>query len=932
MMIQTNKIVKVIFGVGYLLAQTSLVQASLFDPTFAGYGTTTPYIGSYVSGFLDTGCFSAATTPSDNVTTASSSPYGIVNLGLVELAGTLSGTTLPNYATTQFPGITRLNRSGSPDTTFGQLLPGTGYFLNDPTGTLFTASSTITLNKIIAVNGFYYIIDASTAGQFTISRYLPTSGSMDAVFNAGITTFTLYKADGATTVPGAVVTGVCVDQTTSKFYVSYGDGTDAYIAAFAPSTSTYPLAPFAYVVDTTFNTTGVVALTAATVAAVSIGTTTVTFSGIGFDDYTNAVVAIGDTDLLQLVIARFNVGGDGGQFSLLTSGSGTGANPAFTAANFSYILPKYAAAIEGSASTPLYYLVGFAATNTLQIMYFDPSTQALVENPGNPGVYFETLTTTNTANNYTPTDVIQILDTTGTKATAVVTAIHTVQNDSTILNFQLEDLTLDAGSNAYVVGGQLVAATAFGGTDTNASLYSAAFDAKVYISGQAPQGLVVYGNHTTATPATGAFFANYVYDGVSDFATTPAGNTSSITRTGTAVLDYEVSTYPGGFTFVAGFYSAVIAANKSYYIVANGNKGAGAFDTGIFRYDFDSNAFDMSFSGTAGNPFAVVAANCEASAAQLSGAIVYTAGVGTAGASPLKTTAFTLQATTGTAPIAVVGYGTAGVATISSLTGAAEAFSNIGMVVDSGAPLLVGVAATNAAQGFIARLSSTTGALDTNFSTDGYVVYTAIANSTLTSIVVDSNAKIVVAGNGTGANGGKIVVARYSAAGALDTTFNTTGYGAYALAGVSGAGYSTLVLNVKVDASNNVFVAGGLEGKLLVKGGGVQSGTHLSDVPFVQKITGSSGLVDYTFCNANGTFLLASEDSQQSSLVNMVLSTLLLDPNPTLSGLTVPGAGTAVPLMYGIGVINGQASVVRFGTIEQSGTTAAAGWQYWAFQ
>ncbi|HEV2292459.1 MAG TPA: RHS repeat-associated core domain-containing protein [Tepidisphaeraceae bacterium] len=68
---------------------------------------------------------------------------------------------------------------------------------------------------------------------------------------------------------------------------------------------------------------------------------------------------------------------------------------------------------------------------------------------------------------------------------------------------------------------------------------------------------------------------------------------------------------------------------------------------------------------------------------------------------------------------------------------------------------------------------NTDGTLDTTFGTNGMVVTNfGATNDKLGDLVLQSDGKIVI----TGSSGGDLLVARYTSSGSLDTTFNTNGY------------------------------------------------------------------------------------------------------------------------------------------------------------
>ena len=73
--------------------------------------------------------------------------------------------------------------------------------------------------------------------------------------------------------------------------------------------------------------------------------------------------------------------------------------------------------------------------------------------------------------------------------------------------------------------------------------------------------------------------------------------------------------------------------------------------------------------------------------------------------------------------------------------------------------------------GVVSAAHAAPGDLDTSFSGDGKVVETALASSFANAVAIQADGKIVVAGG----SGGDFVVARYNANGTLDTTFSGDG-------------------------------------------------------------------------------------------------------------------------------------------------------------
>jgi uncharacterized delta-60 repeat protein len=134
----------------------------------------------------------------------------------------------------------------------------------------------------------------------------------------------------------------------------------------------------------------------------------------------------------------------------------------------------------------------------------------------------------------------------------------------------------------------------------------------------------------------------------------------------------------------------------------------------------------------------------------------------------------------------------------------------------------------------VARLTAT-GALDTTFSEDGLIVIDfGLGAAEGASVAIQSDGKIVVAGS-SNYDFSKVVLARLTTDGALDTTFNGTGTAAHDL-------------RADWDYEHAVGVAVQADGKIVVGGEGVlPSNTGAQDL-FVARYT-TAGALDTTFGN-----------------------------------------------------------------------------------
>ena len=97
-----------------------------------------------------------------------------------------------------------------------------------------------------------------------------------------------------------------------------------------------------------------------------------------------------------------------------------------------------------------------------------------------------------------------------------------------------------------------------------------------------------------------------------------------------------------------------------------------------------------------------------------------------------------------------------------------------------------------------------TGALDTSFSTDGYVFYDGgVGNDSAGGIEIDANGNVYVSGTVNSGADNDIVTYKYDSTGMLDTTFSADGVVIYD--GGNGADYAN---GIALDSGGNVFVTG----------------------------------------------------------------------------------------------------------------------------
>jgi uncharacterized delta-60 repeat protein len=208
----------------------------------------------------------------------------------------------------------------------------------------------------------------------------------------------------------------------------------------------------------------------------------------------------------------------------------------------------------------------------------------------------------------------------------------------------------------------------------------------------------------------------------------------------------------------------------------------------------------------------------------------------------------TLDTTFGTSGIVLSGgTGAAGA------SAAAELESVSALKLDSQGRMIIVGSSKNAGGGTELAIwrYTTAGALDTTFASVGYLHFGVAgtaggaAGSELdlaTGFQFDSSGNIVAGGSSVnGAGGTEVAVWRYTPAGALDTTFNTTGYalsGTTGASGASGASELDKANAIQIDSHGNLVLAGSSKN--------AGNGTELAFWRFT-----SGGVLD-TSLNTNG--------------------------------------------------------------------------------
>jgi uncharacterized delta-60 repeat protein len=211
--------------------------------------------------------------------------------------------------------------------------------------------------------------------------------------------------------------------------------------------------------------------------------------------------------------------------------------------------------------------------------------------------------------------------------------------------------------------------------------------------------------------------------------------------------------------------------------------------------------------------------------------------------------------------------------------------------------IIAGCSVNGGSPNFTLARYTTAGALDTTFGSNG-ITTTSIGNSSLiaTMAIIPSGGNtdyIVAVGNADN----NIAVARYTnTTGALDTSFGTGGIFNLSIAGAS----STKAYDVALDSSNNIVIAGsayisGIYQSLLVRltPSGALDTTFNSTGYVTQKISGGSEFYSVTIQPNNSIVAGGYAISPLTNQISMTrfLSNGSLDPSYGSSGITLTTDG-----------------------------------------
>ena len=168
----------------------------------------------------------------------------------------------------------------------------------------------------------------------------------------------------------------------------------------------------------------------------------------------------------------------------------------------------------------------------------------------------------------------------------------------------------------------------------------------------------------------------------------------------------------------------------------------------------------------------------------------------------------------GNVPTAVARYTTAGALDASfNSTGVltVSGFAQLGAVaVQSDNKIILGGKDSN---GFRLLRLNVDGTIDTNFGTSGVVStnFSGLTGTIINAMAIQADGMIVTVGDGTGTSR-NIAIARYTSAGILDTTFNSTGLYTNSTPGYS-PGYGE---SVSIQSDNKILIGGQFRGKAAV--------------------------------------------------------------------------------------------------------------------
>ena len=670
------------------------------------------------------------------------------------------------------------------DTTFNTV----GYVTTNIT----PVSATACAARAVVVDGSGNFVVAGTDGvDFAVARYLP-SGLLDTVANGG-TGF----GTGATAL-GYITTNM--GGTSIAYAVALqNDGSGNIIAAGTNGTF-FVIARYtsAGLLDTTFGTNGT------TITQIG-ASTTCTIYGVVID--TNHKIVVAGTDGTHVVVARYTTAG---ALDTSTFNSG-GSQPGVVASTIGTTAVAYAVTIDSNGKI----VVAGSTTTTTQtsILVARYLSTGVLDTVANGGSGFGTgapaqgwiISNISSVSNIAYGVVINsvsgkilVCGRSGTAAAPNFTVAQYVANGSAL------DTANFGSPNGYNRVGISTRSIAWGITLDSSQ--------RAVVSGQSGTTLALSQFAVARYTTTGAFDTTF--------------NTTGFNQTliGTAPdIGYDIAINSSGNIAVVG--SSVVSGAVTDFTIAE------YFGAGGTPGALNTTNFGTGNQGYTQTSFTVPGA-AMACAIQPDRKIVTVGSSGTAPAIALAryTINGVLDATFGTGGI-VSGTLAGGTTTTASVAYAVAIQPNNYIVV-AGAAATSGTTPNN----FVVARYTPTGVLDTTFGTNGYVVTTTINTTSIAyGVAVDTSGNIIVCGqSGTSLITPTFTIARYTSAGALDTTFNTVGYRTTAISTYS------IAFGVTIDNSGKIVVCG-------------QSGTALASPVFTVARYTSAGALDTTnFNSPNG--------------------------------------------------------------------------------
>jgi uncharacterized delta-60 repeat protein len=197
-------------------------------------------------------------------------------------------------------------------------------------------------------------------------------------------------------------------------------------------------------------------------------------------------------------------------------------------------------------------------------------------------------------------------------------------------------------------------------------------------------------------------------------------------------------------------------------------------------------------------------------------------------------------------------------------------------------------------QGFVLERFNASGMLDTTFGSAGIATFNSGAQA-LSGIAFDASGRIVASGQGNGI----FLVARFTSTGALDTTFNSTGYEFTDV--FPGIGYSAASA-VTIESNGDIAAVGAGDGPdtatqmVIVEytPSGVLDTTFNGTGIFTHEFTNGSGNHDTPAnaigINSAGNFVVAGLSGNNASSQNPDFLVAIVDPPSSDSASTAPAA------------------------------------------